>query len=84
VHLRRRRRGFDGSEGLDHAIGVLGMCRHQPGIAWRKRDGLTFDGEFGLSRKDVTDCLIVPASRPVCLRGLVLPQSHCETFARHE
>src|SRR5205823_14713925 len=60
------------------------MRRHEPGIAGHKRDGLTFEGKFGLSRDDVTDRLIVPAAGPVRLWRLVFPQSHREMFARHK
>jgi len=31
VHLRRRRRGFDGREGFDDPVAVLRICRHEPG-----------------------------------------------------
>src|SRR5437773_11234326 len=78
VHLRRRCCCFDGGEGVDDAVGVFGMRRHEPGIAGHKRDGLTFEGKFGLSRDDVTDRLIVPAAGPVRLWRLVFPQSHRE------
>src|SRR5436309_15907872 len=84
MYLSRRRCCFDGGEGLDDAVGVFGMRRHEPGIAGHKRDGLTLEGKFGLSRDDVTDRLIIPPAGPVRLRGLVFPQSHREMFARHK
>ena len=79
MHLGRRSRGFDRSEGLQDAVGVLGTRRNHPGIARLQSNCLPLDLQLGPSGDDVADHLILVLVRGLVLGRLLVRQSRIET-----